>query len=134
MSTHLAPAGGELHSLEGARTGSGVSPSQRIYRLVQNRPGIILSPLSFGLLLVLWEFVSRAKFVAPIILPPPTRVWDGLVILFTAPWFPQHVWLTTAETLFGFAIGGAGPIVFELAMLNMPSLKEVVYPYVSPSR
>jgi len=130
MSPHLAPAGEELHSLEGARNGSGLSPSQRIYRLVQNRPGIILSPLSFGLLLVLWEFVSRAELVAPIILPPPTRVWDGLVILFTAPWFPQHVWLTTAETLIGFAIGGVGAIVLGIAMVNMPLFKEVIYPYV----
>src|SRR5215510_3697552 len=130
MSPHLAPAGEELHSLEGARNGSGLSPSQRIYRLVQNRPGIILSPLSFGLLLVLWEFVSRAELVAPIILPPPTRVWDGLVILFTAPWFPQHVWLTTAETLIGFVVGGVAAIVLGIVMVNVRLFKEVVYPYV----
>ena len=130
MSNHLAAAGGELHSLEGARKGSKVSASRRIYGLIQNRPGIILSPLSFSLLLVLWEFVSRAELVAPIILPPPTRVWDGLVILFTAPWFPQHVWLTTAETLIGFAIGGVGAILLGIAMVNMPLFKEVVYPYV----
>jgi NitT/TauT family transport system permease protein len=130
MSTHLAAAGGERHSSEGTRSASRVSASRRLYGLLQNRPGIILSPLSFGLLLVLWEFVSRAGLVAPIILPPPTRVWDGLVILFTAPWFPQHVWLTTAETLIGFAIGGVGAILLGIAMVNMPLFKEVVYPYV----
>jgi len=130
MSTRLAVAGGERHSSEGTRNVSRVSASRRLYGLLQNRPGIILSPLSFGLLLVLWEFVSRAGFVAPIILPPPTRVWDGLVILFTAPWFPQHVWLTTAETLIGFAIGGVGAILLGIAMVNMPLFKEVVYPYV----
>jgi NitT/TauT family transport system permease protein len=124
MNTDLSVAAGERRSLEW------VSASRRLYGLIQNHPGIILSPLSFGLLLVLWEIVSRAGLVAPIILPPPTRVWDGLVILFTAPWFPQHVWLTTAETLIGFVIGGIGAIVLGIAMVNMPLFKEVVYPYV----
>src|SRR5262245_5154662 len=130
MRTRLAVAGGERHSLEGTPGVSRVSPSRRLYELLRNRPGIILSPLSFVLLLVLWEFVCRAELVAPIILPPPTRVWDGLVILFTAPWFPQHVWLTTAETLIGFAVGGVGAILLGIAMVNMPLFKEVVYPYV----
>src|SRR6266545_4310964 len=89
MSTHLAVAGGKRHSLEGTPGVSRVSASRRLYGLLQNRPGIILSPLSFGLLLVLWEFVSRAGLVAPIILPPPTRVWDGLVIL---PLFKEVVY------------------------------------------
>src|SRR5262249_61492872 len=97
MSNHpFAAAGGELHSLEGTRNGSRVSARWRIYGLIQNRPGIILSPLSFGLLLVLWEFISRAELVAPIILPPPTRACDGLFILFTAPWLPRHACSTHA--------------------------------------
>src|SRR5262249_45172392 len=129
MSTHLAVAGGERHSLEGTPGGSKVSMSRPLYERPPNRPRILLSPLTFVLLLVLWEFVCRAELVAPIILPPPTRVWDGLVILFTAPWFPQHVWLTTAETLIGFAVGGVGAILLGIAMVNMPLFKEVVYPY-----
>src|SRR5262249_3939114 len=130
MSTHLAVAGGERHSLEGPPGVSKGSMSRRLYELLPDRPRVILSPSSFVPLLVLGEFVWRAELVAPIILPPPTRVWDGLVILFTAPWFPQHVWLTTAETLIGFAVGGVGAILLGIAMVNMPLFKEVVYPYV----
>ena len=66
----------------------------------------ILSPLSFVLILIVWEVVARAGLVSPLVLPAPSRIWDGLVILFTADWFPQHVWMTTAETLIGFFIGG----------------------------
>lgn len=102
----------------------------RLYAFVASHPGLILSPVSFVVLLVIWEMVSRAGLVAPIVLPPPTRVWDGLVILLTAPWFPEHVWLTTAETLIGFVVGGVGAILLGIAMVNMPIFKEVAYPYV----
>jgi len=122
--------GAELDAPPGSRSASRVSAGRRLYGVLQNHPGIVLSPLSLVLLIVLWEAASRAGLVAPIVLPPPSRVWDGLVILFTAPWFPQHVWLTTAETLIGFVIGGVAAILLGIVMVNMPLFKEVIYPYV----
>jgi NitT/TauT family transport system permease protein len=86
--------------------------------------------VSFILILIVWEAVCRAGMVSPLVLPAPSRIWDGLVILFTAPWFPQHVWYTTAETLIGFFIGGILAIVLGIVMVNLPLFKEVVYPYV----
>ena len=122
--------GEEQKSLKLAGSADIASGRRRLYGLFQNHPGIILSPVSFILLLVIWEMVSRAGLVAPIVLPPPTRIWDGLVILLTAPWFPEHVWLTTAETLIGFVVGAVAAIVLAIAMVNMPLFKEVAYPYV----
>jgi NitT/TauT family transport system permease protein len=90
----------------------------------------VLSPVSFILILIVWEAVCRAGMVSPLVLPAPSRIWDGLVILFTAPWFPQHLWYTTAETLIGFFIGGILAIVLGIVMVNLPLFKEVVYPYV----
>jgi NitT/TauT family transport system permease protein len=78
----------------------------------------------------LWEVVARAGLVSPLVLPAPSRVWDGLVILFTADWFPQHVWVTTAETLLGFFIGGVAAIALGIVMVNIRLFKEVIYPYV----
>jgi NitT/TauT family transport system permease protein len=86
--------------------------------------------VSFILILIVWEAVCRAGMVSPLVLPAPSRIWDGLVILFTAPWFPQHVWYTTAETLIGFFIGGILAIFLGIVMVNLPLFKEVVYPYV----
>ena len=94
------------------------------------RPAAVLSPLSFVLLLVIWEVVARAGLVSPLVLPAPSRVWNGLVILFTADWFPQHVWMTTAETLLGFFIGGVAAIALGIVMVNIRLFKEVIYPYV----
>lgn len=122
--------GEERKSLKPAGSADIASGRRRLYGLFQNHPGIILSPVSFILLLVIWEMVSRAGLVAPIVLPPPTRIWDGLVILMTAPWFPEHVWLTTAETLIGFVVGAVAAILLAIAMVNMPLFKEVAYPYV----
>jgi NitT/TauT family transport system permease protein len=90
----------------------------------------VLSPVSFILILIVWEAVCRAGWVSPLVLPAPSRIWDGLVILFTAPWFPQHVWYTTAETLIGFFIGGIVAIVLGIVMVNLPLFKEIIYPYV----
>ena len=126
----MSTAAGKLDSAPGTQTASRPSAGRRLYATLHRHPGVVLSPLSFLVLLVLWEAVSRAGLVAPIVLPPPTRVWDGLVILFTAPWFPQHVWLTTAETLIGFVIGGVAAIFLGIVMVNVPLFKEVVYPYV----
>jgi NitT/TauT family transport system permease protein len=99
-------------------------------RLMREHPGAVLSPVSLVLLLIVWELVSRAGMVSPLVLPPPSRIWDGLVILFTAPWFPQHVWYTTAETLIGFAIGGVAAILLGIVMVELRLFKEVMYPYV----
>jgi len=129
MSTHLAAAGGERHSSEGTRSASRVSASRRLYGLLRNRPGIILSPLSFGLLLVLWEFVSRAGLVAPIILPPPTRVWDGLVLApIFITWFglgiESKIVMAIAISFFPVVINTVVGLesVEEHAMLLMRSL------------
>src|SRR3954471_21657947 len=94
------------------------------------RPAAWLSPISFILILTLWEIVARAGLVSPLVLPAPSRIWDGLLILFTADWFPQHVWMTTAETLLGFFIGGVVAIALGIVMVNVRLFKEVMYPYV----
>ena len=94
------------------------------------RPAAILSPLSFVLILIVWEAIARAGLVSPLVLPAPSRIWDGLVILFTADWFPQHVWYTMAETLIGFFVGGIAAIALGILMVNVRLFKEVIYPYV----
>ena len=126
----MSTAAGELDSAPDGKSASRPSVGRRLSTALHRHPGAILSPLSFLVVLALWEAISRAGWVAPIVLPPPTRVWDGLVILFTAPWFPQHVWLTTAETLIGFVIGGVAAIFLGIVMVNVRLFKEVVYPYV----
>src|SRR5437762_12074669 len=94
------------------------------------RSAAVLSPLSFVAILIVWEVVARAGWVSPLVLPAPSRIWDGLVILFTADWFPQHVWMTTAETLIGFFVGGIVAIALGIVMVNVRLFKEVIYPYV----
>ena len=106
------------------------SLAQRLGSLLHAHPEIVLSPLSLVLILAVWEAASRAELIAPIVMPPPTRVWDGLVILFSAPWFPNHVWVTAAETVIGFVIGSAAAILIGIVMVNLPLFKQVAYPYI----
>ena len=99
-------------------------------RLWREHPGTILSPASFIVILVLWEIASRAGLFSPLVLPAPSRIWDGLKILATAPWFPQHLWYTTAETLIGFVIGGIAAIALGIVMVNVRLFREIIYPYI----
>ena len=56
-------------------------------------------------LLVGWEAIVRLAGVSSLVVPAPSAVfvvlWDGLVTGFL--W--QHIWITGAETLLGFALG-----------------------------
>ena len=47
----------------------------RLARVLRNHPGAVLSPLSFIVLLGIWEAVARASLVSPLVLPPPSRIW-----------------------------------------------------------
>jgi NitT/TauT family transport system permease protein len=98
--------------------------------LLRRHCSATLSSLSFVLLVGIWEAICRMGWVSPLVLPAPSRIWDGLVILFTASWFPQHIWYTTAETVIGFFIGGFVAIILGIVMVNLPLFKEVIYPYV----
>ena len=88
------------------------------------------SLLSLVVVVAIWEGVARAGWVSPLVLPAPSRIWDGLVILFTADWFGKHLWYTTAETLAGFFIGGVAAIALGILMVNVRVFKEIIYPYV----
>jgi NitT/TauT family transport system permease protein len=99
-------------------------------RQLRARPELVLCPLSLAVILALWEAASRAELVSPIILPPPTRVWDGLVLLATAPWFPRQLWITAAETLLGFVLGSLAGIALGIMMVAVPLFSRVAMPYV----
>src|SRR5256886_8532065 len=90
----------------------------------------VFSPRGFVLILIIWEVVARGGVVSPLVRRARSRIWDGLLILFTADWFPQHVWMTTAETLIGFFIGGIAAIALGILMVNVRIFKEIIYPYV----
>ena len=74
----------------------------REYKLI----GTILWPTAAIIAtLAIWEWLSKSGTVNAIILPAPTDVFSALGDLVQTSLFWQNTWVTTQETLIGFAIG-----------------------------
>ncbi|MGY8937108.1 MAG: ABC transporter permease [Alphaproteobacteria bacterium] len=89
---------------------------------------------SLALLLALlagWEAVVRLAGVSALVIPAPSAVfavlWSGLV---TPGFLWQHIWVTGAETLLGFALGCSIGFVCGLVLGEVEPLRRLLWPYV----
>jgi NitT/TauT family transport system permease protein len=82
------------------------------------------------LLIYLWDLVTRIELVAPVLLPSPWAVWRAMKLLLTAPWFPQHLWTTVAETLAGFGIAAVSAVAIAIVLDQVRLIRQVAYPYM----
>ena len=94
----------------------------------------LLSLILFIALLIIWEILVKTTGVSALVFPAPTAVlmvlWEGLTVGFLWP----HIWVTSVETLIGFALGCiigfmAGVILGEIAFL-----RKLLWPYVLASQ
>lgn len=73
----------------------------------------------FVAFVAIWQGVTAAGLVSPIILPTPLETWSDLVLvghnLVTGRYMLAALWITTKEVLLGFAIAAA--IGFSLGVL-----------------
>ena len=112
-------------------SGRGTRPlPSRGLRLLRDRPEIVLAPLALVLLIYLWDLVTRIELVAPVLLPSPWKVWRAMKLLLTAPWFPQHLWTTVAETLAGFGIAAVSAVAIAIVLDQVRLIRQVAYPYM----
>ncbi|MCA1647830.1 MAG: ABC transporter permease [Chloroflexi bacterium] len=113
------------------------SPARRGLGLgwLRSWPSPLSAPVLVGLVFVLfvggWELLVSAFNIDPIILPRPAPVvgalWDGLVVRGT---FYRHLWVTLAETVAGFVIGGAIGLSIGVVIAEFPLLETALYPYI----
>lgn len=84
--------------------------------------------------LIIWEMGVSAFGVSPLVLPTPSAIaetlWEGLVS--GALW--QHLWVTGAETLLGFALGCVIGFFIGTILAEMPGLRRLLWPYVLTSQ
>jgi NitT/TauT family transport system permease protein len=99
-------------------------------RLLRSRPEIVLAPLALVVVLYAWDLVTRLGLVAPVLLPTPWAVGRALWRLATAPWFPQNLWTTVAETLAGFGIAAVSAVAIAILLDQVRLLRQVAYPYM----
>ena len=80
-------------------------------------------------LTALWELVSRAGWVAPHLLPPPSALLDTFVVLIRDGSLWRHIGVSSARVAAGFAIGAS----LGLALGSATTLNARLHRLLDPS-
>ncbi|MGC9665920.1 ABC transporter permease [Planosporangium sp. 12N6] len=109
--------GGAVTARRPARAGSG------LVRFVQGtwRPFAVLVAI-----LIAWWAVTAAELVKPYLVPSPGKTLD--VIVAQTSYFTHNTWITTYETILGFAIAIAVGVVSAVVMVYSPTVEKSLYP------
>jgi NitT/TauT family transport system permease protein len=90
---------------------------------------VVLLPLGFALVTILaWELVCRFGKISPVLLAPPSAVWQVLATNY-AILFEQAI-PTTVETVLGFVIATVLGIVLAIAITMSAWVREALYPNI----
>lgn len=86
-----------------------------------------------GLLIVLfiaWELTVKALHTSPLILPPPSRIFESLggIIVQTSTW--QNIQVTVTEIVLGFLFGTLAGVVVGVTLGKLPLLEASVRPLI----
>jgi NitT/TauT family transport system permease protein len=75
-----------------------------------------------------WWLVTSAGWVAPYILPSPADTWSAFAD--NPAYLAGHTWVTTWETLIGFAIAAVVGVLVAIFMVYSQSLEKTLYPLI----
>lgn len=85
--------------------------------------------LAFLAVVVLaWWLVTARGWVQPYILPSPAETFGNMVEY--APYFLQHTWITTYETVLGFGIAVILGELVAILMVSSRNLQSTIYPII----
>jgi NitT/TauT family transport system permease protein len=85
------------------------------------RPVVLL-----GVVFVAWWVVTAAELVEPYLVPSPADTLDA--VLDQPDYFAHHTWITTYETVLGFAIAILVGVLAAVAMVNSTTVEKSLYP------
>ena len=81
-------------------------------------------------LLALWELLAQTGVIDAFITSCPSRIWATFVELVADGTLLHHAWVSTLETLAGFAIGTILGYVVAVILWWNNFLKDVFEPYI----
>lgn len=87
------------------------------------RPAVFVA-----ILFVAWWVVTENEWVAPYILPSPGDTWDALAN--NAAYLGGHTWVTTVETVIGFAIAVVVGELVAVMMIYSKTVEKTAYPLI----
>jgi NitT/TauT family transport system permease protein len=102
----------------------------RIVRSVKAAPETILAIILLVVFIGGWELIVRIFDVPNLILPAPSAIWLALLTTVAKHGFWQHVGVTLAETLGGFALGSSTGFVIGALVAQFRLLERTLYLYI----
>jgi NitT/TauT family transport system permease protein len=81
------------------------------------------------IVLIAWEIVVRVFNISPVLLPPPSMIWDRLLELFF-PLLLRHSIPTIWESVMAFLISSALGVALAGLLSSSKLLREALYPNV----
>ena len=97
------------------------------------RKKMLILILQIGLLIAMlsvWELLAKLELIDSFITSSPSRIAKTIVELTKNGGLWKHVWVSTYETLVGFAIGTAIGYLFAVGLWWNDLIKKVVEPYL----
>lgn len=86
-------------------------------------------PVVFVIVLVfVWWLVTTMKWVQPYIIPSPGDTWAAFTD--NAAYLAQNTWVTTYETLIGFAVAVVVGVFVAVIMVYSHGLEKTLYPII----
>lgn len=95
------------------------------------RPSTVFYPVGFLIAtLAVWQLIVIFDYVDALILPPPGDVAVSFVDIILGGRVWMDVWVTTSNTLAGFAIAAIGGVGLAIITGLSPRMKAMLYPHV----
>src|SRR5260221_6879982 len=89
----------------------------------------VLLPIGFALAVgVGWELVCRLGKISPVLLAPPSAVWNVLATNYEI--LLQQAVPTTVESVVGFALASILGVVLGIAITLSARVREALYPNI----
>ncbi len=129
--TNQEPADtGDITDSAAADAPTAATPSRWSRLDPRERPEVWLIPGLFVLVIAVWEFGVDLLGVEDFVLPPPSQVFESLLMQLESALFWRHLLVTSQEALLGFAIGVATALILGTAISQVSLLEKTLMPYV----
>ncbi len=93
-----------------------------------------LSALVLVAFLTIWEVLTRALNVSPLVLPSPSVIFSAALNLVSQSWFSRHLFITVSEVLIGFSIAISLGVFFGALIAKSKTAEIVLSPFLIGSQ
>lgn len=109
------------------------TPEHLLFLRKQRLRNVLVHVAQVGILIAflgLWELAAHVGWIDPFIMSSPSRVWNTLIELSQGGLLWHHAWVSTLETLAGFAIGTVLGYIIAIILWWNSFVKDVFEPYI----